>query len=149
MNEGKGVMLEQAPGGYPFRLSIEPGAQFRMHCSAPGKAMLAFMRKEEAEPILKTIEFTRYTDTTITSSQSFCKELAEVKELGYALDRAEEFEGIHCAGAPVFDHTQRVIATLWISGTSSHLRGEDLPKIGAQVKAAAAQISLRLGYQSE
>jgi DNA-binding IclR family transcriptional regulator len=65
------------------------------------------------------------------------------------LDRAEEFEGIHCAGAPVFDHTQRVIATLWISGTSSHLRGKDLPKIGAQVKAAAAQISLRLGYQSE
>ena len=61
IHEGKGVMLEQVPGGYPFKLSIEPGAQFRMHCSAPGKAMLAFMREPEAEPILKKIQFTRYT----------------------------------------------------------------------------------------
>ena len=147
MNEGKGVMLEQAPGGYPFKLSIEPGAQFRIHCSAPGKAMLAFMREQEVEPILKKIQFTRFTDTTITSLRNFRKELVEVKERGYALDRAEEFEGIHCIGAPIFDHTQRVIATLWISGTCSNLPSEHLPALGDQVKDAAARISVRLGYE--
>lgn len=148
LNEGKGVLLEQAPGGYPFKLSIEPGAQFRMHCSAPGKAMLAFMLQAEAEPILKKIQFSSFTETTITTLRAFRKELAEVKQLGYALDRAEEFEGIHCVGAPVFDHTQRVIAALWISGTSSNLPTEDLPSLGGRVKEAAARISARLGYRA-
>ncbi|NWK56601.1 IclR family transcriptional regulator [Verrucomicrobiaceae bacterium N1E253] len=148
MNEGKGVMLEQAPGGYPFKLSIEPGSQFRMHCSAPGKAMLAFMRDDEAEPILKKMQFPGFTDTTITTLRAYRKELAEVKELGYALDRAEEFEGIHCVGAPIFDHTQRVIATLWISGSSSNLPSDTFPELGEKVKDAAARISVRLGYET-
>lgn len=148
LNGDKGVMLEQAPGGYPFQLSIEPGSQFRLHCSAPGKAILAHMREEEVEPILKKIKFTRFTEHTIGSLRSFRKELSEVRELGYALDRAEEFEGIHCVGAPVFDHTQRVIASLWISGNNSHLTTDKLPELGVRVKAAADKISARLGYES-
>ncbi len=143
---GKGVLLTQVPGGYPFQLSIEPGANFRMHCSAPGKSLLAFMPEQESEPILKKIQFTQFTDNTITTLRAFRKELEKVRIDGYAVDNAEEFEGVHCIGAPVFDHTNQAIATLWVSAAGGTIPVDEFPRIGGLVKQAAFRISDRLGY---
>jgi len=146
---GKGVLLAQVPGGYPFQLSIEPGANFRMHCSAPAKSLLAFMSEQETEPILKKIQFTQFTDNTITTLRAFRKELEKIRETGYAIDNAEEFEGVHCIGAPVFDHTNQAIATLWVSATGGIIPCEDFPRIGKLVKQSAFRISDRLGYHHD
>lgn len=144
---GEGVLLSQVPGGYPFKLSIEPGANFQMHCSAPGKSLLAFMPAQETEPILKKIQFTRFTDNTITTLRAFRKELEKVREDGYAVDHAEEFEGVHCLGAPVFDHTNQAIASLWVSAAGGAIPVEEFPRIGELVKQSALGISDRLGYR--
>ena len=146
LHDGGGMILEQAPGGSPFKLSVDPGTRFNLHCSAPGKALLAFITEEERELLLRKIKFTSHTPQTITAMKPFRAELKQVKERGYALDRAEEFDAIHCIGAPIFDYTNQAVAALWISGASFSLPAELFNKSGQRVKAAALKISKRLGY---
>ena len=146
LHDGGGMLLDQAPGGSPFKLSIDPGAKFNLFCSAPGKAMLACLPDSEREPYLKKIKFQKFTERTITGMKAFRQELATVKEQGYALDYAEEFDGIHCVGAPIFDYTNRPVAALWVSAASVIIPSEKFEECGQVLKNAAFRISERLGY---
>lgn len=146
LHNNGGIMLEQAPGGFPFKLSIDPGTKFKLYCGAPGKVLLAFMPDAEREVYLKKIKFQKFTDNTITTLKALRAELDTVRTQGYAHDHAEEFDAIHCTGAPVFDYTNRCVASLWVSGASVVLPEHKLNACGEVVKAAALRISERLGY---
>lgn len=146
LNHADGMILEQAPGGHPFKLAVDPGTRFTLHSSAPGKALLAFLAEDERNKILRKIKFRKFTERTITSARAFRTELAHVRACGYAVDFAEEFEGIHCVGAPIFDYTNESVAALWISGAAVVLPAEKFKSSGAALLKAARQISERLGY---
>jgi pimeloyl-ACP methyl ester carboxylesterase len=59
---------------------------------------------------------------------------------------AEEFEGIHCIGAPVLDYTNRPVAAIWISGASVVIPAEKFDEYGAILREESFRISERLGY---
>jgi DNA-binding IclR family transcriptional regulator len=145
-HDGEGMILEQMPGGFPFKLSVDAGTKFKLFCSAPGKAMLAFLPEKERESYLKNIKFKQFTPRTITTLKAFRGELAQVQKQGYAVDYAEEFDGIHCVGAPIFDYTNRPVAALWVSGASIMIPAEKFEESGQVLKKAALRISERLGY---
>jgi len=142
----EGVILEQAPGGHPFKVSVDLGTRFFLHSGAPGKAMLAFLPEEEREELLKQMKFVRFNERTITDKSKFRQELAKIRQCGYAVDRAEEFAGIHCVGAPIFDRSGRMVASIWISGQEVVLPANKFQKYGLIVKEHAAKISERMGY---
>ncbi len=142
----EGVILEQAPGGHPFKVSVDLGTRFMLHSGAPGKAMLAFLPDEEREDMMGRMNFVRFNERTITDKSRFRKELAGIRQCGYAVDRAEEFAGIHCVGAPVFDRSGRMVASIWISGQEVVLPSGKFEKYGRIVKKHAMAVSRRLGY---
>lgn len=142
----EGVILEQAPGGHPFKVSVDLGTRFHLHSGAPGKAMLAFLPEEECEELMKQMKFVRFNERTITDREAFRVELAGTRKCGYAVDRAEEFAGIHCVGAPVFDRSGRMVAAIWITGQEVVLPEAKFSKYGAIVKQHAMKVSERLGY---
>jgi DNA-binding IclR family transcriptional regulator len=72
-----------------------------------------------------------------------------VAEKGYAFDNAEQFEGVYCIGAPVFDRAGYPVASVWTTGLMMDLDRKRIPKIGATVRAHADQISARLGFGRE
>ena len=146
LHDGGGMVLEQMPGGFPFKLTIDPGARFKLYCSAPGKSILAYLPEEEGEERIRKMQFKEFTPNTITTRKAFREELSRVRELGYAVDHAEEFDGIHCIGAPVFDYTNRPVAAIWISAASIVLPYEKFDEFGATLSEAALRISERLGY---
>ena len=146
LHDGGGIVLEQVPGGFPFKLTIDPGTRFRLYCSAPGKAILAFLPDEQLAGCIEGLSFEKYTPNTITTRKAFREELSKVREQGFALDHAEEFDGIHCVGAPIFDYTNHPVAAMWISGASVVLPVEKFNQVGATVRAAAFRISERLGF---
>ena len=85
--------------------------------------------------------------TSITSRAALNAELARILKQGYALDNEEREEGLHCIGAPIFDHTGLVVATLSVSWPGFRYgRGDEAEKI-EKVKAAAGRISTILGYE--
>lgn len=134
---------------YHIRMYSRVGRRMPLYCTAIGKVLLAYMTEEEREAALKGVKLTAITKNTITSRTALNAELAQIRKQGYALDNEEREEGLHCIGAPIFDYTGAVVATLSVSWPGfRYERGEESEKI-ARVKAAAARISSILGHQAE
>lgn len=143
----QGVVLEQVAATQPVKFLVDPGTHFPLHTSAPGKVFVAFLPPTERESVLKRLKFTRYNERTLDSRAKFEAEIAEVRARGYGLDRAEQIEGLHCVGAPIFNHRGYPIAAIWVTGPSFRFAASDLPRIGTRVVAAANRISQRFGYR--
>ena len=43
LGDEKGIFIEQAQGHHTFRFVLSPGKPFELHCSAPGKAIMAYL----------------------------------------------------------------------------------------------------------
>ncbi len=146
LNEQEGVVLAQSPAVHPIRLMVEPGTRFELYCSGPGKAMLAFLPEAERARLVNGFEYKAHAPNTITRPDALGAELLEVTDLGYAVDRGESFEGVHCVAAPLFDEHGTVLGSIWVSGPSTRLPETDFPRIGPQVAESAGRISRRIGY---
>ncbi len=144
----EGVVLEQVPSTHEIRIVVDPGTRFGLHCSAPGKAILAFMPEPERENILAQMPFPRRSPTTITNRKEFREELARAREIGFAVDRAEGIVvGLHCVSAPVLDQSGYPVGALTITAPSVRMPVKDFPKVAISVMNHASQLSSKLGYK--
>ncbi len=133
---------------YHIRMYSRVGRRMPLYCTAIGKVLLAHMTDEERDAALKGVKLLAVTKNTITSRVALNAELAKIRKEGYALDNEEREEGLHCIGAPIFDHTGLIVATLSVSWPGfRYERGDEAGKID-KVKAAAARISTILGYET-
>lgn len=142
----KGVFIEQAQGSHAFSFTLTPGKPFDLHCSAPGKAIMAALPVTVRNQYLDRMDFVRYNERTITDRQTYLKELEQVAREGYALDSEEELTGVICVGAPVFDYTGYPCGAIWISGPKDRLPADVVKADASIIKETAASISGELGY---
>jgi DNA-binding IclR family transcriptional regulator len=142
----EGLVIEEVPGIHSFRFVLEPGREFHLHTAAPGKAIMAYLPKSEQEKIFKKMTFKKYNPRTIHNVEKYRRVLSKVRRDGYAIDHAEEIEGMHCLAAPIFNRHGTAVAAIWITGPSLRLPESDFEKIGKQVKKHADSISKSLGY---
>ncbi len=140
------VIIDQLPSFRYIKFTTEIGKRVTLHASSPGKAILAYLPKQEQKMLLDQITFTRYTDHTIPSKSDMREELKRVKERGYAIDDGEENPECHCVGSPILDYRGYPIASLWTVGPSFRLTPDLYDQIGPLVKDFAMQISRRFGY---
>ena len=141
------VMLEQVLGNNPFIFYLKPGRKIMLHASAPGKAYLAFCDSHEKEALVNKMEMKQFNNNTITDKTQLLNELKSIKELGYAIDRAEELEGVHCLGAPIFSSNGTPVALLWTTGPSVRLPKDKFEENGLLIRSYAMKISNKLGYK--
>jgi DNA-binding IclR family transcriptional regulator len=142
-SEAQCVVIEQLPALHPFKYIVDLGSRPPAYCCAPGKAILAFLPKEELEAVLPMIEFVKHTSHTIGSREEFLAELDRIRACGYALDRGEHFDGIHCVAAPILDRHGRAIAAITIAGPSTRIPEEHFEEIGQLIISAAADAARR------
>jgi DNA-binding IclR family transcriptional regulator len=140
------VVLDEAIGSRMFCFVSKLGYRVPAYCSAPGKAMLAFLPEQEREAVLTTTKLVRFNARTITNKEALRRELAAVVEKGYAFDNAEQFDGVYCIGAPVFDRAGYPVATIWTTGLMMEVERKRIPELGAAVRVHADRISARLGF---
>ena len=148
MGEKDGIFIEQALGTYPFKFMLTPGNRFLLHCSAPGKAMLAFLPEKERSQMIDKINLKRYNENTITSKRKLQAELNEIQENGFALDREEQLRGVVCVGAPLFDYQGYPKAALWISGPTERMNETVWEEQGKLVNHYAEKISIEMGHKN-
>jgi IclR family KDG regulon transcriptional repressor len=132
---------------HTIRMFSRVGRRIPLYCTAIGKVLLAFCREEEREAALKGVRQLAFTRRTLTSRTALNAELERIRVQGFALDDEEHEEGIHCIGAPVFDHTGSIVATISASWPGFRYEREQEGAKVDTVKAAAARISELLGYQ--
>ena len=146
LHGSEGLVIEEVQGLHSFRFVLEPGRRFNLHSAAPGKALLAFLPDEDINRLISQISFRKFNPRTITDRESLLKCLKRVRSVGYATDRAEEIEGMHCIAAPIFNRHGYPLAAIWITGPSHRIKEKDFVSIGNEVRKASDRISRGFGY---
>ncbi len=131
-----------------LRTFFDLGDRAPLHCTALGKAILAFLPPPEIERIIRAKGLRRFTANTLTRVDALRSELARTAERGYSIDNMEHEEGVRCIGAPIRDREGAVSASISVSGPSTRLPPERDAEIARLVVQAAEEISRRLGYRA-
>lgn len=142
----KGIFIEQAQGHHTFRFMLSPGKPFELHCSAPGKAIMAYLPNTVRDRYLTYMAFERYNNRTIISKDEYLAELDTVRKTGIAMDNEEEMTGVICIGAPIFNYTGYPCGAIWISGPKDRLTKDVMRSSSGHIKRIAQLISSELGY---
>jgi DNA-binding IclR family transcriptional regulator len=140
------VYLDVEEAKQMVKLASRFGCRAPIHCTAIGKAQIAYVSEEELEKLDILDHMERFTPNTIVDKGEFMKHIKEVAKRGYALDNEEYNPGVKCVAAPVRDYTSRVIAGISVSGPSFRMTDEVLKKIIPVIKAAGEKVSKRLGF---
>ncbi|SHE75496.1 transcriptional regulator, IclR family [Caldanaerobius fijiensis DSM 17918] len=146
LRDGEMVYIDKVECPNPIRMYSQIGRRIPVHCTAVGKATLAFLPKDEVIRILEMKGMPRKTQNTITDLQQLLNHLEEVRRLGYAVDDIEHEEGIRCVAAPIFDGTGQVVAAISVAGPDFRITIERIPELADKVREVAQKISQRLGY---
>jgi len=132
-------------GDHVLQAMVPIGKPHPLHIGASNKILLAHLLEQERERIIQEMELTRFTDKTITDRDELRRCLEEIRVQGYAVDE-ESFEiGVYAIGAPVRDHTGRVIAGVTVTTPQSRYSPQRRQELIEMVVEAANRVSARLG----
>jgi DNA-binding IclR family transcriptional regulator len=123
------------------------GVRAPLHCTAVGKAILAFLDDDEQIRLVNRLPLERFTERTITDRAALLAQLRTVRSRGWSVDDVEHEEGVRCVGVPVFDNRARVAASISISGPTQRIRLNLLPSLARTARVAALDVSRALGYR--
>lgn len=123
------------------RLATWIGKRVDVHCTAMGKCLLAWQPDEAFESIVRDSGLLRHNENTIVSISRLRRELARVREAGYAVDNEEEEIGMRCVGVPVFDSNGHVTVALSVSGTTEEIDLARCHELAAIVRETALALS--------
>lgn len=144
-NEGM-VPVEAVETHQPVRIVPAIGDLLPLHCTAVGKAHLAFAAAEDRDVALPRT-LTRFTDKTIVEKPALLRHLQEVVQKGFATDMGEYVADVCSVAVPIRDYTRSVVACLAVSGPAYRLTAEHTAAgIVPAVVDAGKQISTRLGF---
>jgi IclR family KDG regulon transcriptional repressor len=121
------------------------GAMFPPHCTATGKAILAYMTEDEISEIVRRNGLRQYTQFTITQLSDLKENLRLIRQRGYSVDHQELERGLSGVGAPVLSAHERVIAGVGIAGPTLRFRGKELAQKVSLVTEIAARLAMGLG----
>ena len=120
------------------------GGRAPLHLTSVGKLFLAADEISRVRAYATKTGLSGHTKNSITQLPALEKELAKVRQLGYARDNEELELGVRCMAAGIYDDQARLIAGLSISAPADRLDDAWLAKLQATAKA----ISTSLGFVS-
>jgi sugar lactone lactonase YvrE/DNA-binding IclR family transcriptional regulator len=115
------------------------------HCTAIGKAILAFMREDDRDELLAGLDLTRYTPATLVERQALEAELLTIRARGYALEDEEHEAGMRGLAAPLLDYQGRPLLAIGITGPAFRLTRERAQDIGPELVEIAKRPARRFG----
>ncbi len=149
MSRVEAVFVDVLAGLHLYRMETIPGSPVELHATAAGKAIAATLTEEELDRVLNNVPMQAFTAHTITSRAALREELAGVREQGFAIDDEEREPGARCVGAVIRGMDGTVRGAISVSAAAARLTADAVPKVGAAVRAACAEISVGLGYRGE
>jgi len=141
------VPLEAAePEDRSVRITLPLGEALPLHCTAVGKAHLAFETEEQLKLALPE-QLHRYTDRTIVDRGQLLEQLNAVASAGYSLDSGEFLEDVCSVAVPIRDYTRSVVGLLAVAGPAYRIPAERIAtELAPIVLEAGRELSQRLGF---
>jgi DNA-binding IclR family transcriptional regulator len=135
--------IAQVDGSHLLGTTNWIGRELPLHCTAAGKVFLAF-----GVAALPDGELERLTPETITDRDRLARDLAAVRNQGYATLVDELEPGLSAVAAPVRDRGGSVIAALTASGASLRMAPQRMRLLGRVALEQAHSLSMRLGHDA-
>lgn len=145
-SDGRIVYLESLAADRAVGFYSPPGTLAPAHCTAMGKAMLAFLPESELDAWLAANPLSAATPKTDTDPAGLRRQLAIIRDQGFAIDYEEWVTGVRCVAAPVRDYSGGVVAAVSVTVPAGRLPVEREPAMVEAVMATARSISAGLGY---
>ncbi|SMC52096.1 transcriptional regulator, IclR family [Kibdelosporangium aridum] len=143
------VCLDRAESEtHRVRISYERGSTLPINAGASALALLAWTPPEEARKVLEASPLQRFTPNTLTDVDELLARLAEIREAGYSVTRAEVDAEVLGVAAPIRDEAGTVVAAVSVAAVASRISTEDQPRLIEHVCKAGAEITKRLALTS-
>lgn len=139
------ICVSEIVSEHPLKFSVGVGTVVPLspNNGSPGKLFLAYMTREEITDVL------HYEKTSqgfmITDQGLLFKELAEIKQRGWAVSYGERIKGGSSLSVPVWNRRKEVVASLNILGPYARLNEEVLMRYLDLLRECARAASVRLG----
>lgn len=141
------VCIEKVESSNDVRRVIKLGVNLPLYTGGSGKAILAYLMDEEIQKFIQEEKLVAFTTNTITDPERLLEDLRDIREKGYAIAIGERVPGATTIGAPIFNYTQKVVASITISGPSERITEQKIKTFSSFAKEAARKISTLLGHQ--
>jgi DNA-binding IclR family transcriptional regulator len=140
------VLVDKLEPPGAARIATWVGKRMDLHCSAVGKAIMAYLPEEQFDRLARERGFTRYNENTKVTRRRIVEEIGQIRKRGYATEDEEGEIGFRCVGCPIFDREGRITAAVSVAGTTSQITSEKGALLSEQVKETADAISRSYGF---
>ncbi|WP_425559979.1 IclR family transcriptional regulator [Kitasatospora paranensis] len=137
------ILIERIDSPQPVRTFERLGATSPMPVTSAGLALLALLPEAEAERVLRE-PLPRLTARTVVDPQLIRSAIGGIRATGFAVNTGQNRPGVCAVGAAVLDAAGTPVAGLGVSMPESRFDPEQVPRWGAQVRAAAAAVTAAL-----
>mgnify|MGYP001133231595 CR=1 FL=1 len=144
--EGEVLYLDREEAAPSVVIPSVIGRRVPPHCTALGKVLLAH-DPEALATVLAKGSLPALTPSTITNPELLQRELARVRQQGYAIDWEEFHEGNVCVAAPVRNYRGKTVAAISVSLAKARLTHDSLDRFVQAVVHGAREISSKMGYR--
>lgn len=148
MMDGKIRYVEVRESLERFRLVEQVGGTDPLHCTALGKAHLAYLPFEEARDLLRTYGMPRATEHTLTTLSALKADLEKTRARGYAIDDQESMLGGFCVAIPILNESGRPIAAMSIAAPYVRFNQSHVATVSTALHEAISSIEDKLRSSS-
>ncbi|AYZ72892.1 IclR family transcriptional regulator [Fusobacterium necrophorum] len=142
----KGIVLERVEGTQSIHVIEKFGNEFYLHCGATRKAILANKSEQFISEYIETV-FKNKKNRPNISIEELKTSLKKIKEEGVAVSYGEYAKGTIGIGAPLYDYTEEVVASLGINLLEDDfLTEEKIKKYKEIVRLKSIEASKKMGY---
>ncbi len=140
LDENRVLYVDRVAGSHIMTMRSWLGQIVPIHCTATGKVLVAWLDEKTRKSTYPT-KFEKLTDRTISTVAEFEKELAKVRQLGYAIADEEMEYGFTAVASPIRNSHQEVVAALVVSGPTSRMTKLNLDSVGKNMAAISGKLS--------
>lgn len=141
------LYIDKIESKEPVRAYTQLGGRGPIHCTATGKAILAFQPADEIAACMA--EAVAHNPNTITTARAFNREAGDIRAQLYALNRGEWRADILGIASPIADSSGSVVAAIGLSAPSSRVEPSDFEALAPGLTTHAQSISAALGCTAD
>ncbi|GAA3031194.1 IclR family transcriptional regulator [Streptomyces glomeratus] len=139
--ENEVLYIDKVDSRYPVRMYSRIGKPVAITVAAVAKLLLADLPEPERRAVVDRLDYPHYTARSTPNAAAYLRELATVREQGWASDLGGHEESINCVAAPVRGADGRVVAAMSVSAPNVVVTADELLTLLPLVRRTADAIT--------
>jgi DNA-binding IclR family transcriptional regulator len=150
VRDGRSVVyVAKSVASNMFVSSVTVGTRLPAHATVLGRILLEDLSLPELRALYPEDHLETFSENTPKNVLELFNMVQQDRERGYVLQEGFFESGISAIGAPVRDHTGRVVAAMGATIPSPHIDADQLDNVLARIRTTADELSRLLNYAPE